>query len=258
MENQNKALFSTFLWCRMIGLMPDFLVPDQDWSQYKLPLFPNLKQMSEITSQKLSSFVNEGGLAYISTNGFLPSNLDVKGWDTLQNAKVQFKLSRKIKAAFDPGKLINTDFIELIKSNKSFNSDLEYMDILQYITRLPSEYQLFRDKQRNFPLITYFPSIQGKWGIILNGTAPEINHTSKRNAFKHETMHKLYGWLATLAGVNITFQSSDPCIECGQLIDENRDQQLIIIINHAHNKRKTEIALPNTTHVSSQSWEKKK
>ena len=65
MENQNKALFSTFLWCRMIGLMPDFLVPDQDWSQYKLPLFPNLKQMSEITSQKLSSFVNEGGLAYI-------------------------------------------------------------------------------------------------------------------------------------------------------------------------------------------------
>ncbi len=60
-------------------------------------------------------------------------------------------------------------------------------------------------------------------------------------------MHKLYGWLATLAGVNITFQSSDPCIECGQLIDENRDQQLIIIINHAHNKRKTEIALPNTT-----------
>jgi hypothetical protein len=214
--------------------------------------------MSEQSAEKLSAFINQGGWAYISTNQFLPSNLDVKGWDMIKPNKTDLTPRKSMMGKFNPGKEVNAEVVDHLKSTKIYQQELHYFDLVQYLTGLPSDFQLIGDTGNNNSLIACFPSKQGNGGIVVNGTAPEINHTSKRNAFKKENMHLLYRSLADLAGIDINLQSSDISVECGQLINQNQGQHLIILINHMNEKRTIEITLPNgIEEISSVLGEKK-
>ncbi|NMC06933.1 MAG: hypothetical protein GYA24_17075, partial [Candidatus Lokiarchaeota archaeon] len=196
LQNQNRALFSAFVFCRVAGAMPDFLPAGASLDGYKLAILPNPKAMSGTLRARLDAFTAAGGIVYISSNDFAPP-----GFSSIEHATPVFQAlkRRDLALAPEPGLpgAVSAAFGRLAR----FPARAERI----HLAGLPAQHALYVDDASRLPLACYFPSSASgsTGGTVFMGVAPEINHTGIRGAWKGESMGSFYSCLFQLAGIEV-------------------------------------------------------
>ncbi|MEX2729252.1 MAG: cellulase family glycosylhydrolase, partial [Candidatus Sigynarchaeum springense] len=165
LQNQNRALFSAFVFCRMAGVMPDFLPAGAPLDGYKVAILPNVKTMSDAMHAQLDAFMATGGFVYISSNDFVPRG--IKG---MEHASPVFKSvkQRHLTLAPAPGTAgtVSNAFGQLAR----FVVRAERL----HVDGLPAPQALYVDDATRLPVACYFPPRVNvtTGGMIFMGVAP--------------------------------------------------------------------------------------
>ncbi|MBD3186165.1 cellulase family glycosylhydrolase, partial [Candidatus Bathyarchaeota archaeon] len=228
LQNQNRAMFSAFVFSKMSNMTPAFSTFSQDLSKWKILLLPNLRQLSERNFKKLVDFVDAGGFVYISSNDFIPSQLtgNVK-------LKPRIKKIRRRQLRLNPDVEIDPSILAPFMKIGKFYTKNE----AAHVIGIKITDALYFDANRGEAIVTFIPSRNDKGGgFFLMVTSPEINHTGVRNAYQDESMHLFYSALFEVAGLkrNVTCMSN--FIETGQMHHDSGEHSLLFVLNHKMGK----------------------
>jgi hypothetical protein len=225
LQNQNRALFSAFIFCRMAGAMPDFLPAGASLDGYKLVISPNLKAMSGKLRGQLDEFTRAGGVVYISSNDFAPP-----GFDGLDRAKVTFQAAKRRDLAIADASSLPAAVKQAFGQLAGFPIRGEQL----HLDGLPAPNALYVNAVTRAAVACFYPPA-GKGergGTVFMGVAPEINHTSIRDAWKKEVMGSFYACLFRLAGVDVPVINTRTTIETMLLENGADGEHLLVVINH--------------------------
>ncbi len=225
LQNQNRALFSAFVFSRIAGVMPDFLPAGTSLGGYKLAILPNLKAMSSKMRAQLNEFTSTGGVAYISSNDFAPP-----GFDGLDRAKTTFQAVKRRDLAIVEASEIPAAIRQAFGQLAGFPVRGEQV----HLGGLPAPNALYVDAETRAAVACFYPPAGNgeRGGTVFMGVAPEINHTSIRGAWKEEAMGSFYKCLFRLAGVDVPVINTRTTIETMLLENGAGGEHLLVAINH--------------------------
>lgn len=251
LSNQNKALFSSYLWCRQANLEPRFISYDEDWTEYSLLFMPNLKSLSSKALDKINSYLKngakgKGGYIYVSSVESSISelkNVDITGFSpsNYRNASVSTK-SISLK--------VNTDNKEspLISALNEICPILNLYHPQNHLDGISLENALYYDSQTSSAALAFFPARNSKGGVIWNTFVPEVMHTKLRNAYKKEQMWMVYHVIANWAGVESHIKCADPRLECSELVDPITHSKILVVLNHTKDCIHSDLEIMNPLH----------
>ncbi len=234
--NHRKTLFSSFIFLKMCHHNFDFILlndTEKDLEQYQLMLFPNIHQLSENSTRKITRFLNRGKnrMTYFSSNAYFPREIFGEMEYQTQKGKKRtiscFPANEELEQIFP-----NTIDFKAIRSQCLLkNNDLNPI--------------LMERGDKNQTIMFQKEFKDGNNAVFLT-VSPEINHTQVRNSYKKETGHLLYQSLAKWSGLDNDIKCSNPLIEVGILYNKNKSEAILIAINHEFSTQKCKIELKET------------
>jgi endo-1,4-beta-mannosidase len=255
-ENQNKSLFTSYLWCRMAHLMPEFVsfdtIPEKGLSQYKLLIIPNLHQISAKNLSLINQYLQNGGIVYISSNTWIPQGLSIKGSDSFKNAQVCVKKTNERSWILSE----NKDTLNYIRSKFEKIPELQFYHEIQSIAGVSKDNALYIDKKTREPVLTVNTSDSGKGYFVFNTSSPEINQTSVRKMYKKDMGSSLYTNLSILAKIPCELICNNPFIEVTMFYKKESSDRMLVVINHDGDPQ-TFIIVFGVEIKAAQDWESK-
>jgi hypothetical protein len=185
----------------------------------------------------MNSFLNRGGLLYISSDCFWPSKLAIEGQETMEIKPSALSRIQKTQIHYAPGSYVP----ERLRESFTELPNITINESLRRLEGISPEYLITHPDIITGPTIAGMGATDGEGAVILVTTAVELHHSSVKNAYKQENFQHVYDRIFNAGGVTRLIKCSNPAVEVGILIERRTDDWFLIAINHVQEHQRAEI-----------------